>query len=138
VSKRAVRSFIREINEREGVTVILTTHDTADLEALTERILLLGKGKLLYDGSLSGLRDETDRTRTLTVRFGGTMAPVVPQGCTLREWHEGSGVLEVGAAGVSAAIAALSASLPLTDVTVEGAPIDEVIARLYKHMDVRA
>jgi len=138
VSKRAVRSFIREINVNEGVTVILTTHDTADLEALTERVLLLGKGQLLYDGALDGLRDEEDSSRTLTVRFPGMQEPVIPEGCVLKEWHEGTGVLKTDAAAVSAAIAKLSAVLPLTDVTVEGSPIDDVIARMYKRMGVRA
>jgi len=56
VSKLAVRQFIRTINQERGVTVILTTHDMSDIEALAERILLIGKGNLLYDGSLSDLR----------------------------------------------------------------------------------
>jgi ABC-2 type transport system ATP-binding protein len=56
VSKLAVRDFIRELNERHGTTVILTTHDMNDIEALTERILLIGKGRLLYDGNLADLR----------------------------------------------------------------------------------
>ena len=56
VSKLAVRRFIRERNQQEGTTVILTTHDMNDIEALTDRILLIGKGRLLYDGSLDDLR----------------------------------------------------------------------------------
>lgn len=56
VSKLAVRQFIKTINRERGVTVILTTHDMSDIEALAERILLIGKGNLLYDGSLNALR----------------------------------------------------------------------------------
>ncbi|MDW7658006.1 MAG: ATP-binding cassette domain-containing protein [Bacillota bacterium] len=58
VSKLAVRRFIRERNLQEGTTVILTTHDMNDIEALTDRILLIGKGRLLYDGSLDDLRSK--------------------------------------------------------------------------------
>ncbi|MFC5530308.1 ABC transporter ATP-binding protein [Cohnella yongneupensis] len=56
VSKLAVREFIKVINKERGVTVILTTHDMNDIEALAQRILLIGKGRLLYDGGVEELR----------------------------------------------------------------------------------
>lgn len=54
-SKLAVRDFIRQLNREEGVTVILTTHDMQDIEALTERIILIGKGRILLDGPIERL-----------------------------------------------------------------------------------
>jgi ABC-2 type transport system ATP-binding protein len=57
ISKLAVRQFIATINKEKGVTIILTTHDMNDIEALAQRIILIGKGRLLYDGKLSTLRD---------------------------------------------------------------------------------
>lgn len=56
VSKLAVRDFIHRQNELHGTTVILTTHDMQDIEALTKRILLIGKGKLLLDGTLDDIK----------------------------------------------------------------------------------
>ena len=58
VSKRSVRDFIKKRNEEKGTTIILTTHDTLDLEALTERILLIGKGRILLDGRLEDLKQQ--------------------------------------------------------------------------------
>lgn len=58
VAKLAVRDFIKKINAEEKTTVILTTHDTQDLEALTDRIILIGKGEKLLDGSLSDLKNK--------------------------------------------------------------------------------
>ena len=57
VSKLAVRDFIKKLNEEKNTTIILTTHDTQDLMALTKRILLIGKGEILLDGSLEELID---------------------------------------------------------------------------------
>lgn len=58
VSKLAVREFIRKLNETKKITVILTTHDMQDIEALAKRIILIGKGKILSDGSLSELKQQ--------------------------------------------------------------------------------
>lgn len=55
VSKLAVRDFIKELNREEKTTVILTTHDMQDIEALASRVLLIGKGKILLDGTLQDL-----------------------------------------------------------------------------------
>ena len=56
VSKLAVRAFIQRLNETRRTTVILTTHDMQDIEALASRILLIGKGKILMDGTLDDIR----------------------------------------------------------------------------------
>ena len=55
VSKLAVRDFIKERHREYGTTVILTTHDVADIEALTERVILIGKGRILMDGPFDEL-----------------------------------------------------------------------------------
>ena len=57
VSKLAVRDFILEQNQTHGTTVILTTHDMQDIEALTSRIILIGKGKILMDGTLESIKN---------------------------------------------------------------------------------
>ena len=65
VSKLAVRDFILKQNETHGTTVILTTHDMQDIEALTSRIILIGKGQILMDGTLSDVKkggDSIDET----------------------------------------------------------------------------
>ena len=56
VSKLRVREFIQRENQEREITVILTTHDMQDIEALSQRVLLIGKGRLLLDGSLEEIR----------------------------------------------------------------------------------
>ncbi|MCM1188972.1 MAG: ATP-binding cassette domain-containing protein [bacterium] len=56
VSKLAVRDFVKQRNQSRGTTVILTTHDMQDIEAIASRILLIGKGRILMDGGLDDIR----------------------------------------------------------------------------------
>ncbi|ASA19738.1 ABC transporter [Paenibacillus donghaensis] len=58
VSKLALRSFLKEENRQYGVTMVLTTHDMDDIEALCERVMVIGHGQLLYDGRLDGLQEK--------------------------------------------------------------------------------
>lgn len=62
VSKLAVRDFILRLNQEKKTTVILTTHDMQDIEALTSRIILIGKGKILLDGTLADIREGFEST----------------------------------------------------------------------------
>lgn len=58
VSKLALRAFLRESNQQDGVTMVLTTHDMDDIEALCRRVMVIGHGRLLYDGGLAALKSQ--------------------------------------------------------------------------------
>ena len=133
VSKLAVRQFIKKMNVERGTTVILTTHDMQDIEALTERILLIGKGRILLDGSLEQLRRRSSERKTLVVAYGGS-APAMSEGMTLAEAREGRLViaLDPSVLPVSEAIARLAAQTELTDVSVSGITTEEMVAALYR------
>ena len=66
ISKIAVRDFVKKINKEKNTTIILTTHDTGDIEALTKRVILIGKGKLLLDGSFNNLIKKYIKFNNLT------------------------------------------------------------------------
>lgn len=69
VSKIAVRDFIKNLNRSMGTTVILTTHDMQDIESLTERILLIGKGRILLDGKLAALKEKFEMQKSAALRL---------------------------------------------------------------------
>ena len=69
VAKLAVRDFVKKLNRERGVTVILTTHDMHDIEALTERVIVIGNGLVLADGTLAALRRGVLAEHRLWVHF---------------------------------------------------------------------
>jgi ABC-2 type transport system ATP-binding protein len=138
VSKIAVRQFIKTINKEKDVTVILTTHDMNDIEALANRILLIGKGKILYDGNLNSLRGRFGTRKTVTVDYRENRAPIDIPGTQLLFWSPERASLSVDTLriSVSEVISKLSDRLELLDVAVDSQPIEEMIVQLYKEYEI--
>ena len=136
VSKLAVRAFIKKINAERGTTVILTTHDMQDIDALTERILLIGKGRLLLDGHLSEIKQRYVRVKSLVAYYSGTDIPTLPAGFTALSTQPGR--LEVtfdsDAIPLPAAIRRLSECMVLTDLSVNETTVDDMVVSLYEDM----
>src|SRR5512135_2901777 len=69
VAKERIRQFILHSNRQHGTTILLTTHDLSDVEKLCERVMIIDRGKLLYDGALDTLRNRFGGQRELVVDF---------------------------------------------------------------------
>ena len=137
-SKLAVREFIRELNRTRGTTVILTTHDMQDIETLTRRVILIGKGRVLLDGELGQLKETLSPVRTVTVQGREKAGAVsLPEGVTL-QGRQGSGEVRLTLAvdtrltPVPAVIETISRQMELTDLSVGQASMDEVVLSLYQ------
>lgn len=133
VSKAAVRGFIRICNKERGTTVILTTHDMQDIEALAERILLIGRGRILLDGTLDELKRRRPAQRRLTVAYGGGALPAV-EGLTPLRDADGHAelLLDTGLLSVSEAVARISAQTEVKDLSVSGESVEELVVSLYR------
>ncbi|HEY1550515.1 MAG TPA: ABC transporter ATP-binding protein [Kofleriaceae bacterium] len=132
VSKLAVRAFVQKLNRERGVTVILTTHDMDDIEALCERVIVIGGGKILSDGPLAELRAQVSRERWLTVDLADASEISDPDATVIR--RDGNRVcLAFDPSIVSPAelIRRVTAAHPIRDLFVENPPIETIIARLY-------
>jgi len=137
VSKIAVRDFIKTINRERGTTVILTTHDMQDIEALTKRILLIGKGRILLDGELGELKRRNSTHKTLTVDYTGKLDGLA-DGMSVTKNLDGHAVIVVDTAQipVSVAIAKISEQAEITDLSVAGATAEEMVVALYKEFRI--
>ncbi|WP_405555407.1 ATP-binding cassette domain-containing protein [Streptomyces sp. NBC_01171] len=132
VSKAKVRGFLKELNAERGTTVLLTTHDLTDIEQLCSRVMVIDHGRLVYDGSLTGLHAAGEGERTLVVDLERELPPVeVPSARVVRV--EGPRQWLAFPAGQSAAplVAHLAAAYPLVDLSVREPDIEAVIAKMY-------
>ncbi|KAF1292239.1 ABC transporter ATP-binding protein [Candidatus Enterococcus leclercqii] len=133
VSKIAVRQFIKKLNHEKNTTVILTTHDMQDIEALTQRIILIGKGEILLDGSLSQLKQRFSHQKTLTLSYAGSLPQLLPQ-FAVESNEKGRLVLGLDPRQLSVAdaIAYLSEQIEISDLAVSGISADEMVAEMYR------
>ncbi len=135
VAKARVREFLAEINRERGVTILMTTHDLADIEALCRRMLVIDRGQVLYDGDIDQLRDRYGQYRTLVVDVeGNTSVSADPiAGATLVRTDGPRLWLRFNRHQTSAAdlIAAVAARQPIRDVAIEEPSIEEVVKQMY-------
>ncbi len=133
VSKLAVRDFVKELNRNEGVTVLLTTHDMHDIEALAKRVIIIGNGKLLRDSTFEAMRSEVLGERRLIVDFAGDIGDVSMEGAQVRS-RDGRTVefaFDRAKTAAHTLIARVAAAHEVADMRVEDPKIEEVIARFY-------
>lgn len=138
VSKIAVRQFIKTINQEKGVTVVLTTHDMNDIEALANRVILIGKGSLLYDGKLEELRKRFGTHKTITADYRKNTNTIDIPGTSIIHWSPEHAVLSIDTEQIltSEVITQLSKKVDLLDVTIESQPIEDIIVQLYKEFQI--
>lgn len=136
-SKIAVREFIKSINKENKTTVILTTHDMQDIEALTERILLIGKGRILLDGTLEELKKRHSSLKTLTVDYTGASLPLCENYKVVKDGNgRGEILIDTGVITASQAISYISDHVEIKDISVTGETIDETVVSLYKEFAI--
>jgi ABC-2 type transport system ATP-binding protein len=133
VSKLALRDFVKDLNRNEGVTVLLTTHDMHDIEALARRVIIIGNGKVLRDSSFEAMRNEVLGERRLIVDFTDEVGDLAIEGAEVRSRN--GRTVEFGFDRAKTAahtlIARVAATHEVADMRVEDPKIEEVIARFY-------
>jgi ABC-2 type transport system ATP-binding protein len=132
VSKGRLREFLRRVNAERQVTLLLTTHDLQDIEQLCSRVMVIDRGSLVYDGSLTGLHADGRSTRTLVVDLVDEADPIQVAGATVvrvegpRQWL--SFPADASAAPI---VAAVAAAYDVADLSISEPAIEDVIRRIY-------
>ena len=132
LSKQAVRGFLAEVAARGDTTVVLTTHDLADIEKLCKRLVVIDHGRVVHDGTL----EELHATYRSKRRVVADLDAPWPDGLTLPgavvESVEGQRItLTLEGATAGEVVARLAQAVPLRDLSVQEPEIEDVIAKLY-------
>ena len=138
VSKLSLRKCIKKINEDTNLTIILTTHDMQDIEALTDRIILIGKGKILYDGSLEKIKKKYKDKMKVNVKFEYTTDKIKLKDAKVLEQTEESAslILRHKDGNMADILEELTKQVKVTDLSIEEMSTDDVIAKLYKELKI--
>lgn len=136
VSKIAVRNFIKQINKEKNTTIILTTHDTGDLEALTNRIILIGKGKVLLDGKLSTLIKKYSN-KNIIIKYSGKLNNICEGLTIINKTNEEANIdVDENKISVAEAISYLAKKVNIQDLQIKETSVDDIVARLYKEYKI--
>ena len=127
-AQEAIRRFLGAYRDRHGATILLTSHYMQDVTALASRVIMINRGRLLYDGALEALVARIAPTKRLELVLGG---PVAPESLAafgvVHSFRFPNAVLDVPREAAAATSARLLAGLPVADLSIEDPPIEEVI-----------
>ncbi|MFL5352082.1 ATP-binding cassette domain-containing protein [Archangium sp.] len=133
-----MRTFIKAYNERNGATLILTSHYMDDVAALCPRVIVIDKGVLSYDGGLDALVQRVRPEKRVVLRLNQPVdaAVLAPLGKVVT--HDNvTAVLQVPQDAVNTTVSRALSSLPVQDLTVENAPLEEVMSELFAETKAR-
>jgi ABC-2 type transport system ATP-binding protein len=141
LAKERVRQFVEEVNRASRTTVILTTHDLADVERLCQRLIVIDQGRILYDGSVERLKAQYAPHRELIVTLtpDGIPAdtPVSVDGAELVKHEEAKSWLRFDPEQVPVAqlIARVTEKYPVRDLSIVEPDLEGVVRRIYQERE---
>ena len=128
----AVRDFIRAYNERTGATTLLTSHYMDDVAALCPRVIVIDKGRLLYDGALGKLVEKIRPDKAIVLRYAHRPDRAALERIgTVTECDDAKAVVRVARPDLREAVANLLLDPELSDLTIEDPPLEEVLRELF-------
>ncbi len=137
ISKKIVREFIKKLNQNFKTTVILTTHDMSDIEALAKRIILIGKGEILYDGTLQKLKNKYGNNKMVKI-FTKDKVEVNKKGITdfAKREYGYEFTIDVNELTISDFLKYISTRINIDDIEIDNANIDDIIVKTYEDYNI--
>jgi ABC-2 type transport system ATP-binding protein len=135
VAKQHIRDAIRNMNQEEQVSVLLTSHDASDLEALCKRVIIINHGQIVYQDKVSSLKRKFLTRKLVEVRYADEVRSdfYIPGVETLKTGHYGVKLqFDSQTTMVGEVMTQLSAKGSVVDITISDPPLEEVIAKIYQ------
>ena len=137
VSKQMVRDFIKKLNKEKNTTVILTSHDMSDITTLAKRIILIGKGRVLYDGSLKKLQNRYESEKYVSIKTCDKLS--IRNNGILSKSKTKDGyylTIDTRAISISELLNIISKKITIDDIEIDHESIDNIIVKLYKDFKI--
>ncbi|MGH7291773.1 MAG: ABC transporter ATP-binding protein, partial [Myxococcota bacterium] len=133
VAKATIRDLVRERGRRDGCTVLLTSHDTGDMEGVCERVLVIHRGRLLLDRPIEALRKSfIPKKRVSVVTEEAELRVDLPGVRRLPSAaHRTELEVDLAVIGVDRVVAAIVAGARVLDLSVEDPPMEEIVTAIY-------
>lgn len=141
VSQQTVRQFLREYSRRQQTTILLTSHYMADIEALCQRVIIIDRGALFFDGLLEDVVDQFADFKLITLQCGGDGQPdgqLLAKYGELVEQQPGRLTLKVKRDRVIPVCKALLDELDVLDIDIHEVPIEEVVRQIFNRQTAKA
>jgi ABC-2 type transport system ATP-binding protein len=134
IAKQKIRELIKELNQKEKVTILLTSHDTQDIERLCKRIIIINHGKIVYDGDIDRLNKKYLKNKIISIKFEDPFKGIDLNGVKIISSEKYSADIEVNTEKIpiKKVIDSLIKKYNVLDITISNTPIEEVIANIYK------
>lgn len=134
IGKETIRNFIKELNEQDKVTMIFTTHDMQDIEQTCNRIIIIDKGSLMYDGSLQEIRSKYGTSRRLIAEFNEETAVAPIKNVIIEDLKDrkASFTFDNNIVDVNKLMHEVLEKYSVHDVTVAEPEIESIIQKMYK------
>ena len=137
VSKQLVRDFIKRLNKEKQTTIILTSHDTSDITTLAKRIILIGKGKVLYDGNLKTLKTKYDTEKTISIKTKEKLEIKCKGLKSKKKNRDGYDlIIDTKDITISELLNKVSKKITIEDIDIENETIDNIIVKLYEDYEI--
>ncbi|HAI22412.1 TPA: ABC transporter [Candidatus Collierbacteria bacterium] len=132
VAKRNIREFLRKTNKEKGTTIILTSHDMADIEKVCNRVIVINHGKIMFDDAIGKLTGRYRGRKYLTLIFTEEVAQEeVEKYGKVIDKKPLTYTIEVAGDEQAKVIAAVSENLPIDDIDITHVPLDEIMADMF-------
>lgn len=139
LSQRSIRDFLRHYNRQTRTTILLTSHYTADIEAICPRSIIINHGSVVFDGPLGEVSEVFGHKKLVSIKAGRdlTAGELAPFGA-VRELQHNTALLEVERPRLEECLQRMFGALPVVDLDVKDIPIEEGIAYFYEKAGVSA
>jgi len=127
-----MREFVQKYNQTFGATILLTSHYMEDVTALCPRVIVIDKGRLLYDDTLRALTRRLRPERHVAIRLSAPVQSVaLPPGASIMRQTQSEFVLSVAIDQINDVVRFALAQLPVADLTIEDPPLEDVMRGLF-------